>query len=63
MRRYPSRRQNVISVRLAVLAALNIADEYHLLSGEGDALPDVRRRTIKLASALGRSFTRYPAAR
>ena len=43
----------VDSLRVAVLAALNIADEYHLLKrGVETPSPDVRRRAIKLASAL-----------
>jgi cell division protein ZapA len=43
----------VDSVRLAVLAALNIADEYHLLRRSVDApSPEARQRASKLASAL-----------
>ena len=43
----------VDSVRLAVLAALNIADEYHLLKRRlATTPPEVRQRTSKLESAL-----------
>jgi cell division protein ZapA len=53
MRAVSEQTSTVDSVRLAVLAALNIADEYHLLKrGVEMPSPDVRRRTIKLASAL-----------
>jgi len=53
MRAVSEQTATVDSVRLAVLAALNIADEYHLLKrGAETPSPDVRRRAIKLASAL-----------
>src|SRR6201984_2841182 len=53
MRAVAEQTSTVDSVRLAVLAALNIADEYHLLKRGVEApSPDVRRRAIKLASAL-----------
>jgi cell division protein ZapA len=53
MRAVSEQTSTVDSVRLAVLAALNIADEYHLLKrGVETPSPDVRRRAIKLASAL-----------
>jgi len=53
MRAVSEQTATVDSVRLAVLAALNIADEYHLLKrGVETPSPDVRRRAIKLASAL-----------
>ena len=53
MRALSEQTATVDSVRLAVLAALNIADEYHLLKrGAETPSPDVRRRAIKLASAL-----------
>src|ERR1700694_193450 len=53
MRAVSEQTATVDSVRLAVLAALNIADEYHLLKrGVEMPSPDVRRRAIKLASAL-----------
>jgi len=53
MRAVSEQTSTVDSVRLAVLAALNIADEYHLLkrSLEGPS-PEVRQRASKLASAL-----------
>src|ERR1700747_2823018 len=50
MRAVAEQTSTVDSVRLAVLAALNIADEYHLLKrGEETPSPDVRRRAIQLA--------------
>jgi cell division protein ZapA len=53
MRAVSEQTATVDSVRLAVLAALNIADEYYLLKrGVETPSPDVRRRAIKLASAL-----------
>jgi cell division protein ZapA len=54
MRAVSEQTSTVDSVRLAVLAALNIADEYHLLKRtvEAPPSPEVRERTIKLASAL-----------
>jgi len=53
MRAVSEQTATVDSVRLAVLAALNIADEYHLLKRAVETpSPDVRRRAIKLASAL-----------
>ncbi len=53
MRAVSEQTATVDSVRLAVLAALNIADEYHLLKRGVEApSPDVRRRAIKLAGAL-----------
>jgi cell division protein ZapA len=53
MRAVSQQTATVDSVRLAVLAALNIADEYHLLKGRLDApSPDARQRASKLASAL-----------
>src|SRR6202451_3998603 len=43
----------VDSVRLAVLAALNIANEYHLLKKALETTsPEARLRAIKLSSAL-----------
>jgi cell division protein ZapA (FtsZ GTPase activity inhibitor) len=40
-------------VRLAVLAALNIADEYHLLKRRLETpKPELRERAHQLASAL-----------
>jgi len=53
MRAVSEQTATVDSVRLAVLAALNIADEYHLLRRRLETpSPDVRQRTNKLASAL-----------
>ena len=53
MRAVTEQTATVDSVRLAVLAALNIADEYHLLKRRLEtASPEVRQRTNKLASAL-----------
>src|SRR6266481_2076512 len=53
MRAVSEQPATVDSVRLAVLAALNIADEYALLKrGVGPPSPNMRRRAIKLASAL-----------
>ncbi len=53
MRAVSEQTATVDSVRLAVLAALNIADEYHLLKRRLEtASPEVRQRTSKLASAL-----------
>ena len=43
----------VDTVRLAVLAALNIADEYHLLKKKGDpGTTDYQKRTHLLLNAL-----------
>jgi cell division protein ZapA len=53
MRAVSEQTSTVDSVRLAVLAALNIADEYHLLKRNVDPRsPDVRQRATKLVSAL-----------
>jgi cell division protein ZapA len=53
MRAVSEQTTTVDSVRLAVLAALNIADEYHLLKRQVQApSPEVRQRASKLASAL-----------
>jgi cell division protein ZapA len=53
MRAVSEQTATVDSVRLAVLAALNIADEYHLLKRRLEpASPDARQRASKLASAL-----------
>jgi cell division protein ZapA len=53
MRAVSAQTTTVDSVRLAVLAALNIADEYHLLKRQVQApSPEVRQRASKLASAL-----------
>jgi cell division protein ZapA len=53
MRAVSEQTATVDSVRLAVLAALNIADEYHLLRRQlKTASPEARQRASKLASAL-----------
>jgi cell division protein ZapA len=53
MRAVSEQTTTVDSVRLAVLAALNIADEYQLLQRRLETpSPDVRQRASKLASAL-----------
>jgi cell division protein ZapA len=53
MRAVSQQTSTVDSVRLAVLAALNIADEYHLLKRRLDMpSPEARQRASKLASAL-----------
>jgi cell division protein ZapA len=53
MRAVSQQTATVDSVRLAVLAALNIADEYHLLKRRlGAPSPEARQRASKLASAL-----------
>ncbi len=53
MRAVSEQTATVDSVRLAVLAALNIADEYHLLKRRVEMpSPEARQRASKLASAL-----------
>jgi cell division protein ZapA len=53
MRAVSEQTSTVDSVRLAVLAALNIADEYHLLKRRLQTpAPEVRQRTDRLANAL-----------
>jgi len=53
MRAVSEQTATVDSVRLAVLAALNIADEYHLLKRRLERpSPDAQQRASKLASAL-----------
>jgi cell division protein ZapA len=53
MRAVSEQTSTVDSVRLAVLAALNIADEYHLLKRRLEKpSPEEQRRASKLASAL-----------
>jgi len=53
MRAVSQQTATVDSVRLAVLAALNIADEYHLMKRRLEtSSPEARQRAIKLASAL-----------
>ena len=53
MRAVSEQTATVDSVRLAVLAALNIADEYHLLKRRLETpSPEARQRASKLANAL-----------
>ena len=53
MRAVSEQTATVDSVRLAVLAALNIADEYHLLKRQlASPAHEVKQRTSKLESAL-----------
>jgi len=53
MRAVSEQTSTVDSVRLAVLAALNIADEYHLLKRSLETRsPEARQRARKLTSAL-----------
>jgi cell division protein ZapA len=53
MRAVSQQTATVDSVRLAVLAALNIADEYHLLKRSLQSpSPEARQRASRLASAL-----------
>ena len=53
MRAVSQQTSTVDSVRLAVLAALNIADEYHLLKRRLEkSSPETQQRASKLASAL-----------
>jgi cell division protein ZapA len=53
MRAVSEQTSTVDSVRLAVLAALNIADEYHLLKRSMEtASPEARQRASKLTRAL-----------
>lgn len=53
MRSVAEQTSTIDSLRLAVLAALNIADEYHLLKKKYDLLAgDYRQKAGKLAGAL-----------
>jgi cell division protein ZapA len=53
MRAVSAQTATVDSVRLAVLAALNIADEFHLLKRRlAKSSPEAQQRASKLASAL-----------
>lgn len=53
MRAVAEATNTIDTVRLAVLAALNIADEYHLLKRQLETRsPEARQRASKLASAL-----------
>ncbi len=53
MRAVASQTSTVEALRLAVLAALNIADEYHVLKRKYDAISgDFTQRTTNLSDAL-----------
>ena len=53
MRLVSQQTSTVDSVRLAVLAALNIADEYHLLKRKYDAISsEINQRAHSLSGAL-----------
>ncbi len=53
MRAVAEQTSTVDSLRLAVLAALNIADEYHLLKRKYDSIStEVAQRTRSLSGAL-----------
>jgi len=53
MRAVAEQTRTVDSLRLAVLAALNIADEYHILKRKYEAVAtDVTKRTNSLSGAL-----------
>ncbi|MBO0912195.1 MAG: cell division protein ZapA [Acidobacteria bacterium] len=52
MRAVAEQTQTVDSARLAVLAALNIADEYHLLKTKLDGRLEASQRARKLLEAL-----------
>ncbi len=54
MRAVAEQTNTIDTVRLAVLAALNIADEYHLLRKRSDngAAAGYQQRALRLASAL-----------
>src|SRR6476661_1902666 len=53
MRAVAEQTNTIDTVRLAVLAALNIADEYHLLRKRGEpGVPGFQQRANKLANAL-----------
>ena len=53
MRAVSQQTATVDSIRLAVLAALNIADEYHILKRKYDSISsDIGRRATSLSGAL-----------
>jgi cell division protein ZapA len=52
MRAVAQHTQTVDTSRVAVLAALNIADEYHLLKSKGGSGPDIKQRAKHLSHAL-----------
>ncbi len=52
MRAVAEHTQTVDTARVAVLAALNIADEYHLAKGRGEPVPDIKQRANRLSHVL-----------
>lgn len=52
MRAVAEHTQTVDTARVAVLAALNIADEYHLTKGKAEPASDVKQRANHLSHAL-----------
>ncbi len=52
MRAVAQATNTIDTVRLAVLAALNIADEYHLLKRKDNGVSDYQKRAHLLACAL-----------
>ena len=52
MRAVAEHTQTVDTSRVAVLAAINIADEYHLTRGKPEAMPDLKQRAKHLSHAL-----------
>ncbi len=63
MRSVAGQTSTVDSLRLAVLAALNIADEYHLLKKKYEALAfEYRKRADLLAGALDEAMEEHRKA-
>jgi cell division protein ZapA len=57
MRTVAEQTQTVDSLRLAVLAALNIADEYHLLKRKYDAIANEgQQKATQLSGALSKAL-------
>src|SRR3954466_4489462 len=57
MRSVAEQTQTVDSLRLAVLAALNIADEYHMLKRKNDAIAtETQSKTSRLSGALNEAL-------
>lgn len=52
MRAVAEHTQTVDTARVAVLAAINIADEYHMAKGNFEPAPDVKQRAKHLSRAL-----------
>ncbi len=52
MRAVAEHTQTVDTARVAVLAAINIADEYHLAKGNFGQAPDVKQRAKHLSHVL-----------